>query len=189
MKSTCPVCNASYRGIALSTVKDGKKVEVCPTCYKTLDSEYRKNSCLACVFFNTGTCELYGTELEEPYVQNRKCNFYTITNDPQKVGMAKIKKFEMTGDFDKAAQEYEKLGMTEKAEAARQIVKAKPKLILDVNELVAQLTQRGQTLTYFCCHCGAPLKVGAKHEIQKTCSNCKYDLSAIDLAKLINQHL
>ena len=189
MKSTCPICNSSYRGIPLSTVKDGVKVEVCPTCYKTLDSEYRKNSCLACVFFHVGTCELYGTELDEPYMQNQKCDFFTITNDPQKVSMAKIKKFEMTGHFDKAAQEYEKLGMTEKAEEARQIVKAKPQPILDLNELVAQLTQRGQTLTYFCCHCGAPLKVGAKHEIQKTCSNCKYDLSAIDLAKLINQHL
>jgi hypothetical protein len=31
--------------------------------------------------------------------------------------------------------------------------------------------------------------VGAKNEPLKTCPNCKYDLSAIDLTKLINQHL
>ena len=189
MKSICQVCNESYRGIPLNTVIDGKQVEVCPTCYKTLDAEYRKNSCLACVFFHVGTCELYGTELDEPYLQNQKCDFFTTSTDPQKVAMARIKKFEMTGHFEKAAQEYEKLGMKEKAEEARQIVKAKPARILDIDELVAQLTEKGQTLTYFCCHCGAPLKVGAKQEIQKTCSNCKYDLSAIDLAKLINQHL
>jgi hypothetical protein len=189
MKSTCPICNTTYRGIPLNTVKDGKQVEVCPTCYKTLDAEYRKNSCVACVFFHVGACELYGTELDEPYVQNQKCDFFTVTNDQQKVAMVKIKKYELTGHFEKVAQEYDKLGMTEKAEEARQIVKAKPTPILDINELVVQLSQRGQTLTYFCCYCGVPLKVGAKHEIQKTCPNCKFDLSAIDLVKLINQHL
>jgi len=165
-KSTCPVCNQQYRGIALITVKDGKEVEVCPACYKILDAEYRKNSCIACVFFHKGSCELYGTELDEPYVQNLKCEFFTTSTDPSVVARAK-----------------------EKADAARKKIKENPSRPLTVDELVAELSKRGQTLTYFCCHCGAPLKVGAKQQPQQSCPNCKYDLSAIDMAKLISQHI
>ncbi|MCW4001510.1 MAG: hypothetical protein NWE93_14870 [Candidatus Bathyarchaeota archaeon] len=165
MKAICQVCNQPYRGIALNTVKDGKQVEVCPTCYKTLDAEYRKNSCLACVFFKGGSCDLFGTDLEEPYLQNAKCEFFTTSSDPKVIEAVK-----------------------EKATAARKKIKepAKPR---SLDELVAVLAERGQTLTYFCCHCGSALKVGANQEIHKTCPRCEYDLSAIDLAKLINQHL
>ncbi len=165
-KSICQVCNQPYRGIALHSVKNGKEVEVCPSCYKVLDSEYRKNSCLACVFFHTGLCELYGTELDEPYLQSARCEFFTTSKDPAVVAQAK-----------------------EKVAAARKKLKGHPSKPLTLDELVAELTSRGQTLTYFCCHCGAPLKVGAKQEVQKACPNCKYDLSAVDMAKLISQHL
>jgi hypothetical protein len=189
MKSICQVCSQPYRGIALNSVKDGKTVEVCPNCYKTLDAEYRKNSCLACVLFHAGLCELYGTELEEPYVQNAKCEHFTTSADSKNASAAKIKKFEMMGRFEDAAKEYEKLGNKEKAEEARKQIKEKTFNLLSIDEAIGQLGKRGQTLTYFCCHCGAPLKVGGKQEIQKTCPNCKYDLSAIDLGKLISQHL
>jgi transcription initiation factor IIE alpha subunit len=55
--------------------------------------------------------------------------------------------------------------------------------------LVKNLSQKGQTLTYYCCHCGAPLKIGARApEIQKTCPRCKGDLEIIDLSKFIKQH-
>ncbi|HSV50265.1 MAG TPA: hypothetical protein VLH35_08100 [Candidatus Acidoferrales bacterium] len=189
MKSTCPVCGQSYRGIALNTVKDGQAVEVCPACYKTLDAEYRKNSCLACVFFHSGACELFGTELDEPYVQNAKCGFFTTSTDESVVAKAKIKKYEMSGRFEDAAREYEKLGMAAEAEGARSKSSQKSDQVLSLDEAVEQLTVRGQTLTYFCCHCGAPLKVGTDHAALKSCSKCKYDLSALDLAKLISQHL
>ena len=189
MKSICPVCSQSYRGIALNTVKDGKAVEVCPNCYKTLDAEYRKNSCLACIFFHAGLCELYGTELEEPYVQNAKCEHFTINTDSKNTSSARIKKFEMMGRFEDAAKEYEKIGNKEKADEARKQIKEKTFSLLSIDKAIEELGKRGQTLTYFCCHCGAPLKVGGKQEIQKTCPNCKYDLSAIDLGKLISQHL
>ena len=189
MKSICQVCSQTYRGIPLNTVKDGEQVDVCPACYKTLDAEYRKNSCIACVFFHIGTCELFGTELEEPYVQNQQCDYFTTSTDPESVAKARIKKFEMTGRFEDAAKEYEKLGMADKAEVARRKIKDTPVRPLSLEELFEQLTQRGQALTYFCCHCGAPLKVGAKHEIQKICPKCKYDLSALNMAKLISQHL
>ncbi len=126
-KSICQVCNQQYRGIALRTVKDGKEVEVCPSCYKTLDAEYRKNSCLACAFFHSGNCELYGTELDEPYVQSARCEFFTTSKDPADIARAK-----------------------EKADAARGKFKEKSSQPLTLEELVAELTKRGQTLTYFC---------------------------------------
>ncbi len=190
MKSQCQVCQASFRGIPLMTVKDGKQVEVCPACYKTLDEAYRKNSCYACVFFNSGTCELFGTDLEEPYTQKDTCGYFTTEDNPKAIGMAKIKKFEMTGRFEDAAKEYEKLDMPAKAaEERKKIKEAVPPQELDVDALVKQLAERGQALTYFCCHCGAALKVGAKNEILKNCPNCKYDLTVIDMGRLISQHL
>ncbi len=190
MKSQCQVCHATFKGVPLNTVKDGKQVEACPACYRTLEEEYKKNSCLACVFFNVGSCELFGTELEEPYVQNAKCTFFnTDPDDPQSIAKARIKRFEMTGRYEDAAKEYEKLGMQEKAEETRKRTKDTNVSQLSADELVEQLGKRGQMLTYFCCHCGTPLKIGAKNDIQKTCPKCHYDLTVIDMARLINQHL
>ncbi|MDR0493707.1 MAG: hypothetical protein LBH74_08755 [Nitrososphaerota archaeon] len=165
-KPICQVCGQTYRGIALITVKDGKEVEVCPVCYKALDAAYRKNSCLACVFFHVGTCELFGTELDEPYVQSARCEYFTINPDSAVVADVKAR-----------------------AEVARSAFKEKSVQLLTMDDLISELGHRGQMLTYFCCHCGKPLKVGVKQEIQKTCPSCKYDLSAIDLVKLIRQHL
>ncbi len=189
MKSKCQVCGVTFRGIPLIAVKDAKQVEACPTCFKKLDEEYRKNSCLACVFFNIGSCELFSTELDEPYLNNLNCGYFTTNPDPETVAKARIKKFEMTGRFEQAAKEYEKLGMAEKAEETRRKAKDTPVAIADVDVLVKQLAERGQALTYYCCHCGAPLKIGAKNEPLKTCPTCGYDLTVIDMAKLINQHL
>src|SRR5208283_2695317 len=48
---------------------------------------------------------------------------------------------------------------------------------------------KGQTLTYYCCHCGAQLKIGARApEIQQNCPRCKGDLEIINLSKFIKQH-
>lgn len=189
MKSTCPVCGKVYRGIALNTVKDGKTVEVCPSCYKILDAEYRKTSCLACVFFHSGTCELFGTDLEEPYVASAKCEYFTTSTDEATISRAKVKKYEMSGRFEDAAKEYEKLGLVQEAAVARQKIVNAPSQDMTLPEALQQLSKRGQALTYYCCHCGAVLKVGAGHNVEKSCPKCKYDLSAIDLAKLISQHL
>jgi hypothetical protein len=165
-KLTCQVCGQQYRGVPLNTVKDGKAVEVCPACYKTYDAEYRKNSCYACVFFQSGTCDLHGTELDEPYLQNANCKSFTTSKDPQVVKKAK-----------------------EDAEVNRKNRKEQFSKPLPLDEAIAELNKKGQTLTYFCCHCGSALKVGGKEEIKKTCPKCSNDLSAIDLAKLICQHL
>lgn len=166
MKSICEVCNQTYRGIPLITVKDGKTVEVCPACYKTLDAEYRKNSCLACAFFAMGSCELFGTDLEEPYLQNANCEFFTTSTDPAAVAAVK-----------------------EKADTTRKRIKENLSHPLTPEELVEELSNRGQALTYFCCHCGAALKVGANQTVLKECPHCKYDLTVIDIAGLIKQHL
>lgn len=188
-KSQCQVCGVTFRGVSLNTVKDGKQVETCPPCFKKLDAEYKKTSCLACVFFNISSCDLFGTELEEPYVNSASCGYFTTDPDPESVAKARIKKFELTGRYEDAAKEYEKLGMQKRADETRSKGNGKPAPKFGLNELVKQLAERGQALTYYCCHCGAPLKIGAKHDPVKTCPNCKYDLTAINLAKLINQHL
>ncbi len=171
------------------TVKDGKQIEACPNCYRKLDEEYRKTSCLACVFFNASTCELFGTELDEPYVNSATCSFFTTDTNPEAASKAKIKKFEMSGRYEEAAKEYEKIGLNLQASEARAKSQNQPAPSNNVDELVSQLKGRGQTLTYYCVHCGESLKVGAKQEPQTTCPKCKYDLSAIDMAKLINQHM
>lgn len=189
VKSQCQVCSVEFRGIPLYTVKDGKQVEACPSCYKKLDEIYRKTSCIACVFFNSGNCELFSTELEEPYVNSSTCNFFTTDTKPEAVAKARIKKFEMSGRFEDAAKEYERIGQKEKAVEAQQKAKSKPVSNYSLEELLAQLNQRGQTLTYYCVHCGEALKVGAKQEPQTSCPYCKYDLSAVNMVKLINQHI
>ena len=188
-KSQCQACGTTFRGIPLMTVKDGKQIEACPNCYKKLDEQYRKTSCIACVFFNSGACELFSTDLDEPYINSATCNFFTTDTNPEAAAKARIKKFEMSGRFEDVAREFEKLGMNNEAEEAKKKAKHQPAPSMDLNELIAQLTNRGQTLTYYCAHCGEPLKVGAKQEPQKTCPSCKYDLSAINLAKLISQHI
>jgi hypothetical protein len=57
--------------------------------------------------------------------------------------------------------------MAEKAEAARE----KQPLVASAFNVKAQvkaLADKGQTITFYCCHCGAPLKIGAKQpRIQK----------------------
>jgi NAD-dependent SIR2 family protein deacetylase len=188
-KSQCQVCGAEFRGIPLNTVREGKQVEACPSCYKRLDEVYRKNSCLACVFFRSGNCELFSTELEEPYVNSATCSFFTTDTKPEAVAKARIKKLEMSGRFEEVAKEYAKLGEKDKATEAEEKARNKPVPNYSLEELLSQLDEHGQTLTYYCVHCGESLKVGAKQEPQTSCPHCKYDLSAIDLKKLINQHI
>jgi hypothetical protein len=79
--------------------------------------------------------------------------------------------------------------MTKEAQEARNRIENQttPKIGIDV--LLEQMSNRGQILTYYCCHCGSQLKIGGKYEISKTCPKCKLDLTVIDIAKLISQHL
>jgi len=64
-----------------------------------------------------------------------------------------------------------------------------PKPRSDTNAQLKNLVKSGQTLTFYCPHCGVPLKVGAKAaQIQKFCTACRGDLSVVDLSKFIEQH-
>ncbi|HLN88616.1 MAG TPA: hypothetical protein VK253_00965, partial [Candidatus Binatia bacterium] len=55
--------------------------------------------------------------------------------------------------------------------------------------LAKKLAEKGKTITVYCCHCGAPLKIGAKApEIQSACPRCQGDLEIVNLAKFIKQH-
>ncbi len=79
--------------------------------------------------------------------------------------------------------------MTKEAEAAEKKIKSTAKHPIDTYEQVQSLVRKGKTLTYYCCHCGTPLKIGVKSpKIQKTCPNCRGDLEVINLSKLIKQH-
>ena len=74
--------------------------------------------------------------------------------------------------------------MTDEAEAARKKI-----VPIDINAQIKALANKGQTITYYCCHCGEPLKIGVKAtQIQTACPKCKGDLEIINLGKLIKQH-
>jgi predicted SprT family Zn-dependent metalloprotease len=118
-------------------------------------------------------------------VQAENCNYFSSDNE---AFLEQAKKLEAQGRHEEAALEYDKLGMTEQAEEARKKMPASVSAT-DIKGQLKTLTQKGQTLTYYCCHCGAPLKIGSKApKIEKTCPRCKGDLEIIDLSKLIKQH-
>lgn len=192
----CDGCGKRFPGSGLSLALEGKQGIFCADCYGRIRGEYdKKKNCDDCSHFDDESCELTGSKLKpvsigirDYFVQAEKCAHYTDekTRDGQKM----IENLEKAGRYEEAAQECEKLGMLEKAGQLRRKGKEITVLHIDVNSLIRQLADRGQTLTYHCCHCGAPLRVGAKsEEVFKICPNCGYSLEVIDLAKLINQHL
>jgi hypothetical protein len=192
----CDECGKRFSGSGLSVVLEGKQKTFCADCYGRIREEYdKKRNCDDCGHFDDESCELTGNKLKpisigyrDYFVQAEKCAYYTgeETRNAQKT----IENFEKAGRYEEAAQECERLGMLEKAGQLRRKGKEVTVLHIDVNSLIRQLADRGQTLTYHCCHCGAPLRVGAKsEEVSKICPNCGYSLEVIDLAKLINQHL
>jgi ribosome-binding protein aMBF1 (putative translation factor) len=191
----CDGCGKRFRGSGLSVLLEGKQKTFCADCYGRIREEYdKKKKCDDCSHFDDESCELTGSKLKpipigykDYFVQAEKCaNYIDETQNAQKT----IENFEKAGRYEEAAQGCEKLGMLEKAGQLRRKGKEITVLHIDVNSLIKQLADRGQTLTYHCCHCGAPLKIGAKsEEVFKICPNCGYSLEIIDLAKLINQHL
>jgi transcription initiation factor IIE alpha subunit len=76
--------------------------------------------------------------------------------------------------------------MADEAAAARE--KVAKESVVSPGSLVTDLAKKGKTVSYYCPHCGMPLKVGAKAEAKKKCPKCKGDLDVLNLAKLISQH-
>ena len=166
----CHKCGKNFRGQGPTATIDGEENTYYADCYWTLKKQYeKKKSCEGCSFFSNSDCRKTRVKLvparfgvDDFYVQAEHCNHFTAKKVEPRTPETKL---ESEGRSEKAA------------------------LHVDVNSLVKNLAERGQTLTYYCCHCGAPLKIGAKSvKVQKTCPRCGCDLGIIDLGKFINQH-
>jgi hypothetical protein len=192
----CDSCGKKFRGSGLSLTLEGNNKTFCADCYTEIREEYdKKRQCGDCKHFRDDSCEVTGSKLipasigyKNYFVKAEGCAHYTDEETGRE--QEGIENLEKAGRYEEAARECEKLGMLEKAGQLKRKAKEITILHIDVDSLVKQLADRGQTLTYHCCHCGAPLKIGAKSaEVLKTCPKCGYSLEVIDLAKLINQHL
>jgi hypothetical protein len=191
----CDACGKKFSGSGLSLTLDGKQKTFCADCYAKIKEEYgKKKNCDDCTHFDKDSCELTGSKLAptsigymDYFVQAEKCAYFKEEVESEQKAVDNLEK---AGRYDEAAQMCEKLGMPERAEHLRQKQEEITALRDDLNSLIRQLVDRGQTLTYHCCHCGTPLEVGSKsEEVLKICPNCGYSLEAIDMAKLINQHM
>jgi len=119
----------------------------------------------------------------EYYPEAEDCSDFSTDKE---VAITEIHKLEKAGKFDEAAEAYTRQGMAEEAQAAR---RKAPTSTGDIEQMVKDLAKSGQTIAYYCPHCGTQLKVGAKHpQVQKFCSQCRGDLSVVDLGKFIEQH-
>jgi hypothetical protein len=170
---------------------DGEERSYCADCYWKVEKQYKaKQSCEDCSYFAVDKCKKRGEKLEPVtvgyntyFVQAEGCGDFSNDKD---VVVAEIKKLEAQGKYEEAAAGYDRWGMREEANAA--MSKARRPTVETVAS-VKTLMKTGQTVTYYCPHCGAQLKVGAKApQVQKFCTRCKGDLSVIDLNKLIEQH-
>jgi len=189
----CYSCGKVSSG-SMPTVKIGRQERsYCADCYWKIEKEYKgKKNCDECSYFSNEKCKKKGKQLEPVtvgyntyFVQAEKCGDFSTDKD---VALDEIKKLEAKGQFEEAATEYERWGMTEEAEATRKKTPSKT-VSADASASVKNLAKRGQTLTYYCPHCGMPLKIGAKApQIQKFCTRCKGDLGVIDMGKFLKQH-
>jgi hypothetical protein len=168
MKFQCFSCSKSFGGSGLLVTLNGEKRTYCAECLWTLRKEYdQKKTCETCGYFDADSCGKTSTSLEPVkigintyFVQAEKCKDYTTEKiETHKTSQNKKKEKEATSPN------------------------------VSANDLVKKLAEKGQTITYYCCHCGTPLKIGAKSlEIKKTCPRCNRDLEVINLSKLIKQH-
>jgi hypothetical protein len=163
MRFECCGCKKSFSGSGLTVNTHGNEQMYCADCYWKLQKEYdQKKTCEDCGHFDEESCQKTGKKLS-----------------PAKVG------------FNNYFVEAEtcKNFSTEKKESSKKKEKDLTETQKEATAQVKTLREKGQTLTYYCCHCGYPIKVGAKSpETQNICPRCKGDLEIIDLAKLIKQH-
>jgi hypothetical protein len=163
MRFECSGCKKSFSGSGLTVNVNGKEQMYCANCFWKVRSEYdKKKTCEDCGYFEEEKCDRTGKSLH-----------------PAKVGFNEyFVEAETCKDFS-----------TEKKGSSKKKDKELTQTQKEAAALAKNLSEKGQTLTYYCCHCGAPLKISGKaSEIQKNCPRCKGDLEIIDLAKLIKQH-
>jgi hypothetical protein len=163
MRFECGGCKKSFSGSGLTVNIKNKEQMYCADCYWKLQKQYdQKKTCEDCGHFDEESCEKTGKALT-----------------PAKVGF--------TNYFVEA--ETCKNFATERKGSSKKKEKELTETQKEAVALAKALSEKKQTLTYYCCHCGAPMKVGAKApEIQSICPRCKGDLEIVDLAKFIKQH-
>lgn len=187
----CVVCGKESKG-SMPTVKiGGVERSYCADCYWKVEKQYKgQRNCEDCSYFSAEACKKKGKKLDAVtvgyttyFVQAEKCGDFSSDKE---VALAEIKKLETQGKYEEAAAGYDRWGMTAEAQAARGKM---PVTSTDTEDTVKNLTKSGRTLTYYCPHCGMPVKVGAKSpQVQKFCPRCKGDLSVVDLGKFVEQH-
>jgi hypothetical protein len=162
MRSECFGCKKSFSGKGLIVSLNGEERTYCADCLWKFQKEYAaKKSCEECGYFDEESCEKRGKKLA-----------------PVKAGFSM---YFVEAENCRAFSTEQKVSTKKKSEVTEERKEAAA--------LVKTLSGKGQTLTYYCCHCGAPQKIGAKApEIQTTCSRCQGDLEIVNLAKFIKQH-
>ena len=187
----CYGCGKESKGNMPTARIDGDERSYCADCYWKVEKEYKGlRNCEECSYFCEETCKKRGKKLDAVvvgyntyFVEAEKCGDFSTDRE---VALAEIKKLESHGKFEEAASGYDKWGMAEEAEAARRKM---PKSSVNTETLVKTLAKKGQTLTYYCPHCGTQLKIGAKTtQIPKFCTSCKGDLTLLDMGKFIEEH-
>ncbi len=162
MRSECYGCKKSFSGKGLVVNINSEERTYCADCLWKLQKEYSlKKSCEECGHFDEESCEKRGKTLVPV-----KAGFNTY-----------FAQAETCKDYstEQKASSKKKNEPTEHEKEATALVK--------------KLSEKGQTITVYCCHCGAPMKIGAKApEIQNACPRCKGDLEIVNLAKFIKQH-
>jgi hypothetical protein len=162
MRSECYSCKKSFSGSGLIVSINRKEQTYCADCLWKLQKEYaQKKSCENCGYFDEESCEKRGKALV-PVKAGFSTYFVeaeTCRDFSAEQKTSSKKKSELSGEQKEAAS------------------------------LVKKLAEKRQNLTYYCCHCGAPLKIGAKSpELQNTCPRCQGDLEIINFVKFIKQH-
>jgi hypothetical protein len=186
----CYSCGKESRGGMPTAKIEGEQRSYCADCYWKVEKEYKaKQSCEDCSYFTEEQCKKTGKNLEPAivgygtyYVKAEGCKNFSTDKE---IALAEVKKLESTGQLVEAAAAYQRLGMEKEANALQAKAEAKGE---GLATQVRELAKNGQVVSYYCCHCGAPLKVGAKNEAKRRCPSCKGDLEVIDLGKLIQQH-
>ena len=162
----CTDCGKKFHGSGLSVTLEETQKMLCADCYSKLKEEYKeKKNCEDCNHFYESSCRLTESKLK-----------------PVSIGIY---------DFFVQAEKCTYYN-DEEIDGEKETAEGKEITVLheNVNALIKQLADSGKTLTYHCCHCGAPLKIGKEtSDVLKSCPHCGYSLEVIDLAKLIKQHL
>jgi hypothetical protein len=163
MRSECSSCRKTFSGSGLIVNINGTEQTYCADCLWKLQKEFaNKKSCEECGHFEEDeSCGKTGKKL-----------------NPVKAG---FNVYFVDAETCKNYTIEQKVSSKKKSELTEERKEA--------IALVQVLRENGRNLTYYCCHCGAPMKIGLKSpEIPSSCPRCNGDLEIINFAKFIKQH-